>query len=139
MRYDIIALLVDSEDPLVGGSVVEHLRRRDRWDFPPESADKLFLMTQCMESWFLADRRALTNYYGQHFRENSLPGRTNIEEIPKRDVQDALTKATISRDCQKGTYHKTRHGFSILALINPKLVELASLQAKRFHDFLRDL
>ena len=90
-----------------------------------------------MESWFLADKDALAGYYGQRFLRNSLPNRPNVEDIPKTDVMAGLEHA--SQQCQKGKYHKTRHGFAILALINPALVECASLHAKSFHDFLRTL
>jgi len=83
-----------------------------------------------MESWFLADKQVLTEYYGQGFLAGSLPGQPNIELVAKQDVFNALQHA--SRKTQKGEYHKTRHGFDLLELINPKRVRTASPHAERF-------
>ena len=89
------------------------MRQRDKWkDLPNEH---VHLMVQCMESWFLADRAALEKYYGQGFRQKSLPGKQNIEEIPKGDVIDGLKAA--AREAKKETYHKTQHSFEILERI----------------------
>jgi hypothetical protein len=135
--YDVVALLVDSEDPVRTALAIDHLRSRDHWQIPQTSANHMFLMVQCMESWFLADKDTLENYYGQGFLRNSLPARPNIEEIPKATVMSALEHA--SAPCQKKSYHKTNHGFAILALVKPMLVEAASQHAKLFNDFLRSL
>jgi hypothetical protein len=89
-----------------------------------------------MESWFLADVRTLSEYYGQGFLINSFPGRPNIEEIPKRDVEQALDHAT--RLTQKGVYHKTRHGFELLANIDPAKVRAASGHAQRLFEVLEE-
>lgn len=83
-----------------------------------------------MESWFLADLEVLTAYYGQRFLVGSLPRQPNIESILKQDVFRALQHA--SRNTQKGEYHKTRHGFDLLELIDPKRVRAASSHAERF-------
>ena len=77
-------------------------------------------MVQCMEAWFLADRAALVNYYGQDFRESALPGNPNIEAVSKVDVLNGLERAT--KDTNKGSYHKTKHGFPILECIDPNAV-----------------
>jgi len=95
---------------------------------------QVHLMVQCMESWFLADRSALEEYYGRDFRSNGLPGNQNIEAISKLDVLQGLERAT--RDTDKGEYHKTRHGFAILACIDPIMVGKCSPHAKAFLDFL---
>ena len=86
-------------------------------------------MVQAMESWFLADKQALTDYYDQGFLVGSLPGQPNIELIAKQDVFRALQHA--SRNTQKGEYHKTRHGFDLLELIDPNRVRAASRHAER--------
>lgn len=91
-------------------------------------------MVQVMESWFLADRVALSKYYGQGFLSNSLPGQPNIELIPKQRVFDALEHAT--RPTQKREYHKTRHGFDLLELIDPALVGAASVHARDLFSVL---
>lgn len=136
-NYDLVALLVDSEDPVRATLAIDHLRNRDHWQIPQSSAQQIFLMVQCMESWFLADKGTLETYYGQGFLRNSLPGRANVEAIPRAEVMSSLEHATAP--CQKKRYHKTNHGFAILALIDPLLIEAASLHAKLFNDFLRGL
>jgi hypothetical protein len=46
-------------------------------------------MVQAMEAWFLADREALAEFYGNGFSAQNLPGSpTNIEAIPKDDLND---------------------------------------------------
>jgi hypothetical protein len=69
-----------------------------------------------MEAWFLADRQALSDYYGREFRTGALPRNPNPEQIPKRDLMEGLSRAT------GGTYHKTRHGFPILERLDPAAV-----------------
>jgi hypothetical protein len=135
--YDVVALLVDSEDPVQTALAIDHLRNRDHWQIPQSSTQQIFLMTQCMESWFLADKNTLEQYYGHGFLRNSLPGQANVEAISKTTVMSRLEHA--SAPCKKGKYHKTNHGFAILALIDPKLVEGASQHARLFNDFLRGL
>ena len=87
-----------------------------------------------MESWFLADKAALEKYYGQRFKAHHLPGNFKIEEVAKDSVANGLKSAT--RDTTKGEYHKTRHGFEILELINPDTVRKASSYADRFFTAL---
>jgi hypothetical protein len=87
-----------------------------------------------MEAWFLADREALTEFYGPEFLAGSLPGQPNIEQIPKPALVPMLEHA--SQQSSKGPYHKTRHGFALLALINPQRLRDASLHASRLFDVL---
>ncbi len=88
-------------------------------------------MVQVMESWFLADRKALANFYRQGFRPNALPGNPRqIERIPKNAVEDGLDRAT--RNTTKGRYHKGQHSFEILASLDPAKVTAASPHARRF-------
>ena len=137
---DICAMLVDSEAPVTMGSTVEHLRSRDGWKFPTNlNGHRVFLMAQAMEAWFLADREAMAVYYNGGFRPNHLPGRPDdIETIRKSDLEPSLVRAT--RDTQtKGIYHKVRHGFALLEMIDPNKVEAGSPQAKLLNDFLRSL
>lgn len=135
--YDLVALLVDSEDPVQTAMAIDHLRNRDCWQIPQSSAQQIFLMAQCMESWFMADKVTLLQFYGDRFLRNSLPARTDVEAIPKTTVLSSLEHA--SAPCQKKAYHKSNHGFAILALIDPRLVEAASHHAMVFNDFLRNL
>jgi hypothetical protein len=139
-REGFLILLVDSEGP-VSANLTSwgHLSAREdnQLHQPPGTTDEqAHLMVQCMESWFLADVRTLSEYYGQGFLINSFPGRPNIEEIPKRDVEQALDHAT--RLTQKGVYHKTRHGFELLANIDPAKVRAASGHAQRLFEVLEE-
>lgn len=130
------ALLVDSEGPITSRTAAEHLQSRDGWDFDSLRAPEAFLMAQAMEAWFLADREVLSAFYDGGFLANRLPGSaTNIEIIPKDDLEPKLKHA--SRQTQKGEYHKTKHGFAILALLDPAKVGDASPHANDFNKFLR--
>lgn len=136
---EVLVLLVDAEGPVTAKAPTEHLHARDGWVFPKLDGDCVFLMVQAMEAWFLADREALAAFYGDGFLARSLPGNpANIESVPKRDVGSALKHASKPTKT-KGEYQKVKHGFALLALINPHNVEAASPHAARFHDFLRSL
>jgi hypothetical protein len=133
---DYVVLLVDSEAP-VTATPWQHLNARegDKWERPAGVADdQAHLMVQVMEAWFLADQETLSMYYGQKFLRNSLPRQRDIEQIEKNRVLDALHHA--SRPTQKGSYHKTRHGFDLLELLNPALVRKASLHAENLFSVL---
>lgn len=110
----------------------------DDWDKPESVVETdCHLMVQVMESWFLADRDALKAFFGQGFRENSLPAADNaIEGIPKRQVYDTLAQAT--GNCKtKAAYGKGEHSFNLLKKIDPATVTQASPWARRFVDELR--
>ena len=94
-------------------------------------------MVQVMESWFLADRPALQEFYGQRFRSQALPGNQNIEQVPKQDVLNGLRQA--SRATPKGAYDKGAHSFKILEILDPAKVTATSLYARRFVQTLLDL
>lgn len=132
-------LMVDAEGPIGAQTPTEHLRARDKWDFPSLQNHRVFLMVQAMEAWFLADREALAAFYDGGFLAKSLPGSpTNIEAVPKDDLEPKFKHA--SRPTKtKGEYHKIKHGFALLALIDPVKLESASSHAKCFNEFLRGL
>ena len=134
---DFIVLLVDSEDPVAKGSGPWRLlKNRDNWDKPDGATDDhAHLMVQCMEAWFLADKNCLASFFGPNFKEKALPGRSSVEEIPKKDIENGLKMAT--RQCdRKGAYHKGNHSFEILAGLNPEKVLAASPHAKRLINTL---
>jgi hypothetical protein len=136
---DISVLLVDSEAPVTAATAVQHLHSRDGWDFPALDHHRVFLMVQAMESWFLADREALANFYDGGFLANSLPGSpTNVEAVLKDDLEPRLKHASKPTET-KGEYHKVRHGFALLALTDPAKVGNASPHAKFFNEFLSGL
>ena len=127
---DYVILLVDAETA-VGATAWQHLylREGDKWTRPTTALDdQAHLMVQVMESWFLADQQTLSTYYDQGFLRNSLPRQKNVELIDKERVFKALSHA--SKPTQKGKYHKTRHGFDLLELIDPSLVRAASARAE---------
>ena len=135
-------LLVDSEGPVQEQHQRDgnfdpwgHLRFRDGWVRPQNvDDDQAHLMVQCMESWFLADRQCLQNFFRDNFQANALPGNPNIEEIDKQRLFDSLKKAT--RHTQKGRYDKGAHSFEILGQINPARVFQHSPWAKRLKNKL---
>jgi len=131
-------LLVDSESPVEEASPWAHLKKRtgDQWSRPSAASDdQCHLMVQCMESWFLTDRVALTEFFGQGLSGNALPNNPNIEEIDKKKVLNSLRNAT--RNClPKGAYDKGNHSFKLLARIDPEKTVKASPWAKRFVEVL---
>ena len=135
---DFVVLLVDSEGPIATDAERwRHLKDRDGWDKPAGTTDdQVHLMVQCMEAWFLADRAALTGYFGDGFNENSLPRRAAVEEVSKQDLERGLNAAT-RNSRTKGAYHKGRDSFALLADLDPDKVADASPHAKRFLEALR--
>lgn len=136
---DYIVLLVDSE-AAVTASPWQHLatRAEDKWPRPSGAHDdQVHLMVQVMESWFLADRETLAEYYDKGFLASSLPGQSNVEMISKQDVLKALQHS--SKKTQKGPYHKTKHGFDLLELIEPTRVRAASNHADRLLSMLEKI
>ncbi|MBF0309263.1 MAG: DUF4276 family protein [Magnetococcales bacterium] len=130
-------LLVDSEVPVTTPNPWHHLQDADGWNLPAGATnDHCHLMVQCMEAWFLADRNALSTFFGQGFTLNALPPLGNpLEQIPKVDVYRAL--ATATQSCKtKAAYGKGAHSFKLLARIDPNAVTAASPWAKRFIDEL---
>ena len=135
---EFIVLLVDSEEGVERGvGPWAFLKRRDNWSRPDgTSDDNVHLMVQCMEAWFLADRDTLAHFFGDGFNANPLPNRSDVENIPKSDLYDALERAT--QASSKGKYGKGRHSFDLLAQLDPQKVTQASPYAKRLVDILID-
>lgn len=129
-------LLVDSEGPVEPGtSAWDHLRALDGWEKPDGVGDgQAFLMVQVMETWFVADRAMLRDYFGSAFREHQLRAWPDLEAVSKPTVLNALAQATAA--CTK-RYAKGRVSFALLALLNPAVVEDACPHAKLFLDQLR--
>ncbi len=111
--------------------------RGDKWKKPDQAVDSdCHLMVQSMESWFIADRQALKDFFKHDFRENKLPDEANqIETLDRKELLKALENATAG--CQKDKYHKGRHSFKLLASINPQKVTSASPWAKRLVSTLK--
>lgn len=124
-------LLVDSEGPVIHTSPWEHVRRRvgDGWNKPVSAEDDdLHFMVECMEAWIVADLNAMRGHYGRALQESALPARADVEQVPKRDLYEALGKATR----QAGDYGKGSDAFALLAAIDPAVLRKACPWAKRF-------
>ena len=93
-------LLVDAEGPVREEGPWQHLKAHEGWARPANAMDnQCYLMVEVMESWFLADRQALIEFYGQGYRAAALPANQNIEQISKQDVLNGLILA--SRDTKR--------------------------------------
>lgn len=134
-----IVLLVDSEAAVASGdSPWEHLRERDNWTQPSAAVDdSAQLMVQCMEAWFIADRKSLSDYFGNDFKAAALPKKHNVEAIAKDDLERMLKQATMPCSKGKGTYNKGRHSFELLKRLDPTKVMNASCHARRLIDALK--
>lgn len=119
---DYIAMLIDSEDPVLDlEKTWDHLHRRDQWDKPTEAIDEQVLfMTTCMETWIVADRAALREHYGHKLQENALSPLNNLEARDRRDVHDSLVHA--SRNCSNA-YSKGKRSFEVLAKLDPAILK----------------
>lgn len=147
----LAALLVDSEAPVAAEHQQpqnqpaqwqpwQHLKARpgDGWDRPAGAQDAdCHLMVQVMESWFLADRETLKEFFGQGFQESALPAASHpIELLPKDELYRALKQAT--QHCKtKAEYSKGEHSFKLLAKIDSAKVMAASPWARRLVDELK--
>ena len=140
---DILLLLVDSEAPVESGVTVwNHLASVEgsRWKRPRGiTDDQAFLMVQCMEAWFLADRDALKSYFGQYFNESAFKKWRDIETVAKPRVFDALKRVTsgCSKPYTKAT--KGKLSFELLGMIDPSKVQDASPHVRELLDRLAEL
>ena len=143
-------LLVDSErrvdDACQSGAPREwmpwtHLKHGsgDGWDRPGSvSETDCHLMVECMECWFLVDRKTLKKFFGKKFMEGALPSdKKPPESVGKEEVLKGLAKATC-RCGQKGSYRKGKHSFELLGEIDSAKVLAACPWAARFVNLLRE-
>ena len=131
-------LLVDSEEPVAAGHTVwQHLKAQANSDRPQGAGDdQAFLMVQVMETWFLADRDSLRDYFGAALREQHLRQWPVLEDVSKPTVFRALNQATAG--CTK-RYARGKISYELLERLNPALVETACPHAKSLLDRLRSL
>jgi hypothetical protein len=132
-------LLVDSEDLVTTGpSVWKHLKARDGWNKPAGAGNQdAFLMITCMETWFVADRAALHQFFRGCWRNQALPQWPQLEAVEKTKVFKALAQATAS--CRTRKYSKGNVSFAVLQSIDPAEVEKACPAAKALLDRLRHI
>ena len=126
-------LLVDAEARVTTNPRI-HLENQGSWDLSEADDEAIHLMAQIMETWLVADPEALADYYGRGFHAGSLPNRHDLEQEPKKQVEDALRNAT--KRTQKGTYHKINHASELLGRIDPDRVWARCRHCKRFFDDL---
>ncbi|MBI3958066.1 MAG: DUF4276 family protein [Chloroflexi bacterium] len=114
----IAILLVDSEDP-VTQTPWAHLQMRDGWERPAIAVDdQAQFMVTCMETWVMTDRAALREFFGANLNEGALLPLNDLEQRPRKQMQEALTQAT--RPCGRGRqYQKGKRSFQVLAILNP--------------------
>ncbi len=151
---DIVLLLVDSEGPapepkgikfkqyLSGeGQRPKNLRLLDEAE-----EYQIFLMVQCTETWFIADKEGLASYYrrgGNQFDTSDLPpkGRQKVEDVDRHEIYASINKALAKADEHKRPEKRRRyekyHAFEIIAYIDPHKVEKASPHFKRLISVLR--
>jgi acyl-coenzyme A thioesterase PaaI-like protein len=89
-----------------------------------------------MEAWLIADRDALSRFYGQRFNANAIPRNPNVEQVGKQDLESALKDAT--RHTAKGEYHKIHHGPNILSQLDVARVRIAASHCNRLFITLAD-
>lgn len=132
---ELMLLLVDSEAPVTHASPWQHLKHRgDPWVQPPNTTDEhCHLMTQCMETWLVADAAEFAKFFGNGFRASAMPSRNGaaLEQEPKLDLYAKIATATAA--CKtKAPYGKGEHSFKILALVDPALVRQLPWAARFF-------
>jgi hypothetical protein len=117
-----VAMLIDSEEPPADIEATwQHLYACDRWQRPDSAEDEqVLLMTTCMETWIVADRRALANHYGARLQANALPPLIDLEKRTRDEIQDQLAHAT--RNCS-AAYAKGKRSFVILGKLDPATLE----------------
>jgi hypothetical protein len=109
-------LLKDSEQTMPAN----RLQLLERYGIDPAFVNRVFWMVELMEAWFLADREALANYYGDGFVSNAIGNTADIERVPKADVMERLNQAT--RNTTKGQYHKVKHAPYLLEKLDNQRV-----------------
>lgn len=137
---DFNVLLVDSEGPAPSASdAIRALRSRSYWDRSAAVDDgQINFMVQAMEAWFIADRRALTNHFGNRFNADSLPNPRNSESIPPQGLTDSINQALRASAARRGRrrYDKARDGARLLELLDESTVRQNCPSFGRLADFL---
>jgi len=112
----------------------EHLKKRDGWTRPQgATADQAQLMVTCMETWIMADRTALVQFFGSALRERALLPVVKLEARPHKRVLQSLAQA--NRDCTN-TYKKGDLSFQLLAQLDPEILKQHLLYFVRLMETL---
>jgi hypothetical protein len=131
-------LLVDSEDVVKAGhDAWQHLKARDKWTKPKDAGkNDAFLMITCMETWFIADREALKDFFKGCWNDKALPNWPDLEKVERKKAYAALVKATAN--CGERQYAKGKVSFELLKVINPAVIETKFPSAKALLRRLRE-
>jgi hypothetical protein len=139
-REEIVALLVDAEEAVANTAPVgrvEHLVKAyplKRENLKSANAERVHLMTQCMEAWIVADVKALTAFYGKDFHAGALCKRDVLDDEPKAALYASLEAAT--KATQKGSYGKIKHASELLKRIRPTMVAARCVSFQHFTKWL---
>jgi Domain of unknown function (DUF4276) len=119
---NFVALWVDSEEPMrdveSAWSHLANVTTVTAWRKPTGvTEDQVLLMTTCMETWIVADQVALREFFGQHLMANRLPALTNLEQVSRNSIQDALKRATCN--CSNA-FTKGKRSFEVFGAIDPE-------------------
>jgi hypothetical protein len=134
---DYVALLVDSEDPVADiEKPWQHLKVRDNWDKPNGATDdQALMMTTCMETWIVADRKMLRERYTDCLQENALPSLSDGESRTRSAVLESLKLAT--RTC-KSPFAKGAESFRLIASVDPNELSKHLPSFARVRQILRE-
>ena len=91
-------------------------------------------MVQTMETWIVADRPVLEDYYGDGFDGNALPGMADLEAAS--GVDKSLERAT--RNSGRGRYRKIGHASDLLRRIDPETVRKRCPACRRLFETLAE-
>ena len=130
---EVVVLLADAEGPVATGPC-EHLHARDGWDVRGIDEQSVHLMVQTMEAWIVADADALKTYYGQSFNAGRLPRATDLESVPKSEIERSLRRTT--EHTGKGRYHKIKHASDLLQRVDAEKVKARCRHCRRLFDEL---
>ena len=130
-------LLVDSESvvrrqhrPKRSSGAWEHLAASDNWIRPSQASDdQAQLMATCMETWLIADHRALQTVFSDLNPDRLLP-LEGLEGRSKEETIRALERAT--SPSRRGSYAKGRDSFAVLGIVNPSQLEQWLPHFRRF-------
>lgn len=132
------ALLVDAEGEIDEKDTAKTFLQNisPKFDFKNVKDEQCHLMVQMMESWFLADKEKLAEFYGKGFNINALPKNPNVEKIIKSDVEDGLNNAV--RNTAKKEYKKGEHAGEILRIIDSKKVRADARHCRKLFEAILD-
>ena len=86
---------------------------------------QVLMMTTCMETWIVVDRRTLARHYGQKLRHSALPTLLDVESRPRQSVLSALENAT--EKCANA-YSKGKRSFESLGEVDPTVLQASLTQ-----------